>query len=79
MERVRLKLTPKRQRAVLEQPSKKWYRIKQPLRSSDYIRLRFYWITELYYIRARRKNGTATIKDVKAAQRCLAKVRKDET
>ena len=58
-------------------------KLKDPLtflslkRSSDYYRLRHYWIGELYYIRAKRRNGTATKSDIKAAQRALAKVRKD--
>lgn len=45
------------------------------VRSNDYYRLRFYWLGEIRWLRAKRRNGTATINDVKAAQRALAKVR----
>lgn len=47
-------------------------------RTDDYYRLRFWWLHELRQLRAKRRNGTATIKDVKAAQRVLKKVRRDE-
>jgi hypothetical protein len=66
--RKRLRLKPERKRVRLLEPIE---------RSDEYIRLRFYWIMELYYIRAKRRNGTATMKDIKKAQRELAKVRKE--
>jgi len=58
-------------------------RLKQPIfvapkRNRDYFRLRWYWLVELYNIRAKRKLGTASKKDIKVAQRELVRIRKDE-
>lgn len=75
--RVRKKL--KRERVKIHTTVQRtWGRVRQPIRSNDYIRLRFYWLAELCFLRAKRRNGTATMKDIKSAQRCLAKVRRDE-
>ena len=46
-------------------------------RTEDYYRLRHYWIGELFYLRAKRRNGTGTKSDIKAAQRALVKIRKE--
>ena len=48
-----------------------------PQRTKEYYRLRWYWLIELYNIRAKRKYGNATTKDVKLAQRELARLRKE--
>jgi len=68
--RKRLRMKPERKRLepMLD--------IIQPRRSNDYIRLRFYWIAELYWLRAKKRAGTGSIKDIKVAQRELARVRK---
>lgn len=44
-------------------------------RSNDYLRLRYHWLRELTWIRAKCRNGTATKRDLKAAQQALARVR----
>lgn len=41
-----------------------------------YIEQRFYWLHELCVLRAKRRYGSASKKDIKAAQRELAKLRK---
>lgn len=46
-------------------------------RSKDYYRLRYFWLRELEWLRAKRRNGTATKNELKAAQKDLAKVRKN--
>ena len=48
------------------------------VRSKDYRSLRYYWLGELAWLRAKRRNGTASTADLKAAQRALAKVRQTE-
>jgi hypothetical protein len=59
-------------------------KLKEPLafltvkRSQDYYRLRGYWLGELYYLRAKRRNGTGTKADIKVAQKELARLRKQE-
>lgn len=51
--------------------------IRRSVRPKDYIHLRMYWLHELRQLRAKRRvSGTATKKDIKAAQRELAKIRK---
>lgn len=49
-------------------------------RSKEYINLRFYWLHELRQLRAKRRvSGTANKADIKAAQRQLAKLRKEHS
>lgn len=49
----------------------------QKPRPKDYLNLRFYWLHELRQLRAKsRISGTANKKDIKVAQRELARIRK---
>lgn len=68
--RKRLRMKPERKRLepMLD--------IIQPRRSSDYVRLRAFWLSEMYWLRAKKRAGTGTVKDIKVAQRELARVRK---
>jgi hypothetical protein len=61
----------------LFKPRRVRLQFQAPRRSNDYIRLRYYWLNELIWLRAKRRNGTATKNDIKVAQRALVKVRKD--
>lgn len=65
----RIRLKPNRKRLAVQVD------VIQPKRSSDYLRLRYFWIMELYWLRAKHKAGTGSLKEIKAAQRALAKVR----
>lgn len=48
-------------------------------RTSAYYRLRFWWLHELRQLRAKRRvNGIVTKAEIKAVQRVLFKLRKDE-
>jgi hypothetical protein len=51
--------------------------LKPFLRTNEYLRLRRYWLGELLWIRAMRRNGTATKKDTKIAQRELVRLRNE--
>ena len=64
---LRMRLKVKKTRLQL-------YTTQRPLK---YINLRWYWLHELRQLRAKRRvSGTATKKDIKAAQRELVKIRK---
>jgi hypothetical protein len=47
-------------------------------RTKDYYRLRYHWLGELCWLRAKRRNGTATRTDIKIVQKELARIRKEE-
>lgn len=47
------------------------------MRSSDYLRLRHFWLAELCWIKAKVRNGTASQKDIKIIQKELVRIRKD--
>jgi hypothetical protein len=46
-------------------------------RPKEYLCLRYHWLHELRQLRAKRKYGTASKKDIKIAQRELARIRRD--
>ena len=53
-------------------------RLRPPLRTPEYFKLRFWWLHELRILRAKRKiAGLNTKGEIKAAQRALAKIRKE--
>lgn len=67
MKRVRLKL---RLRSTIIPPCSS----KRP---KEYLDLRHWWLHELRQLRAKRKYAGAGKKDMKAAQRALARLRKE--
>ena len=46
-------------------------------RSKEYLDLRYWWLHELRQLRAKLKYGSGSKASIKAAQRVLAKLRKD--
>jgi len=61
------------------QRSRLWMAPAKP-RPNDYLRLRFYWLHEIRQLRAKRRiSGTASTKDIKVAQRELARIRRVHT
>lgn len=50
--------------------------LPQATRSNNYLRLRRYWLSELCWLRAKRRAGTASKKETKVAQRELVRIRK---
>ena len=53
-------------------------KLNPPKRSIHYYNIRYWLLHELRQLRARRKYGSATLKDIKVSQRALAKIRMDE-
>ena len=46
--------------------------------TAAYYRMRYHWLRELCWLRAKRRNGTATEVDIKIAQKELVRIRKEE-